>query len=86
MAAPTSTLPPAPPSLKPLGPYLQRYAELTKADPVMSYWCLYYAAQQGIAAKAAQDKESKTFLILLLDKLEEVSTRNSSLSPAVYSV
>ncbi|CAO1621061.1 unnamed protein product [Parajaminaea phylloscopi] len=67
-----SALPAPPPSLKHLSPYLQRHAELLKADPCMSYYCLYYAAQQGIAASAAQDAEGKAFLVSLLDKLEEL--------------
>lgn len=61
-----------PPSLKALTPYMQRYNELAKADVVMSYWCLYYAAQQGIAAPS-KDAKANGFLLEIMDRLEEVS-------------
>jgi hypothetical protein len=38
MAA-TNTLPPLPPSLKSISPFMLRAEELRKSDPVMSYWC-----------------------------------------------
>lgn len=66
-----ATAPPA--ELKVIAPYIQRANELAKADPVMSYWCLYYAAQLGIPIKT-KEKESKVFLIGLMDRLEEVRT------------
>lgn len=53
----------------------------------MSYYCLYYAAQQGILAKSAQDTESKRFLFGLLDKLEEVSgLRMSSFAGCIVDI
>ncbi|KDN40507.1 DUF605-domain-containing protein, partial [Tilletiaria anomala UBC 951] len=60
-------LPPA--ELKALTPFIQRSNELLKADPIMSYWCTFYAAQQGISAKR-QDKESTEMLMKVLDSLE----------------
>lgn len=32
-------LPPVPPDLKSIAPYLQRAEELKNQDPVVSYWC-----------------------------------------------
>ena len=33
------SLPPIPPELKPITPYLQRADEIATNDPVISYWC-----------------------------------------------
>ncbi|KAF8167615.1 Vta1 like-domain-containing protein [Crassisporium funariophilum] len=69
---PTSlaNLPPVPPALKPITPYLQRAEELRKQDPVISYWCAYYAAQVGISLKA-RDAASRDLLFALLGALEQ---------------
>ncbi|OBZ78686.1 Vacuolar protein sorting-associated protein VTA1 [Grifola frondosa] len=64
-------LPPVPPELKSISPYLQRADELTSRDPVMAYWCTYYAAQIGIARKA-KDPAARTFLFALLGALENM--------------
>ncbi|EPQ28885.1 uncharacterized protein PFL1_03686 [Pseudozyma flocculosa PF-1] len=63
-----------PPELKPLKPFIQRANELRTADRVISYWCLYYAAQLGIGANAKQP-ESKQFLFSLLDTLEALKAQ-----------
>jgi vacuolar protein sorting-associated protein VTA1 len=34
-----ANLPPVPPSLKSIAPYLQRAEELRTQDPVIAYWC-----------------------------------------------
>ncbi|KAJ6604821.1 Vta1 like-domain-containing protein [Mycena vulgaris] len=62
-------LPPAPAALKSLSPYLQRADELRAKEPVIAYWCTYYAAQVGIALKA-KDAASRNFLFELLGTLE----------------
>ncbi|KAJ3829837.1 DUF605-domain-containing protein [Lentinula raphanica] len=64
-------LPPVPPPLKSISPYLQRAAELHQKDPVIAYWCAYYAAQVGISLKA-KDDASRTLLLELLDVLEKL--------------
>ncbi|KAF8899040.1 Vta1 like-domain-containing protein [Infundibulicybe gibba] len=63
-------LPPTPPDLKSIVPYLQRADELKKQDPVISYWCAYYAAQLGIALKS-KDPRSRDLLFSLLGALED---------------
>jgi hypothetical protein len=41
MADLLANLPPVPPSLKSIAPYLQRAEELRTQDPVIAYWCKY---------------------------------------------
>ncbi|KAF5388600.1 hypothetical protein D9757_004667 [Collybiopsis confluens] len=65
------TLPPVPPSLKSIAPYLQRADELYQKEPVVAYWCAYYAAQVGISLKA-KDDSSRTLLLELLGLLEKM--------------
>ncbi|KAE9398456.1 DUF605-domain-containing protein [Gymnopus androsaceus JB14] len=64
-------LPPVPPPLKSLSPYLQRADELHQKEPIIAYWCAYYAAQAGISLKA-KDAASRTLLMDLLDALEKL--------------
>ncbi|KAJ4485815.1 DUF605-domain-containing protein [Lentinula aciculospora] len=64
-------LPSVPPPLKSISPFLQRAAELHQKDPVIAYWCAYYAAQVGISLKA-KDNASRTLLLQLLDVLENL--------------
>ena len=62
----------APPSdLKLLAPFLQRAHETRTADPALSYWCNYHAAQQGIPLLSSLQPASKLFLMELMDTLEE---------------
>ncbi|KAJ7070874.1 Vta1 like-domain-containing protein [Mycena amicta] len=65
------TLPPTPVSLKPISPYLQRADELRAQEPVIAYWCTYYAAQVGIGLKA-KDPAARDFLFELLGNLEKL--------------
>ncbi|TCD67094.1 hypothetical protein EIP91_000557 [Steccherinum ochraceum] len=67
----TLNLTPAPSELKNIAPYLQRANELKVQEPVMSYWCAYYAAQLGIALKS-KDAVVRNFLFELLGALETV--------------
>ncbi|KAG8967362.1 hypothetical protein FRC03_010107 [Tulasnella sp. 419] len=60
-----------PPELKPLTPFLQRAQELKVKDPTMSYWCSYYAVQQGVHLKP-RDKNSRNYLVKLMAPLEAV--------------
>lgn len=61
----------APPAdLVALKTYLRRAHETKKADPALSYWCNYHAAQIGIPLHASIQPSSKIFLMQLLDTLE----------------
>jgi vacuolar protein sorting-associated protein VTA1 len=61
----------APPNdLKSLAPFLQRAHETRTADPALSYWCNYHAAQLGIPQLSSLQPASKTFLFQLMDTLE----------------
>jgi vacuolar protein sorting-associated protein VTA1 len=64
-------LPPITSELKSTAPYLQRADELKSQDPVMAYWCAYYAAQLGISLKA-KDNPSRDVLFNLLGVLERM--------------
>jgi vacuolar protein sorting-associated protein VTA1 len=64
-------LPPTPVALKSIAPYLQRADELRAKEPIIAYWCTYYAAQIGIGLKA-KDTASRNFLFELLGALEKM--------------
>ncbi|KAJ2784729.1 hypothetical protein H4R18_000944 [Coemansia javaensis] len=57
-----------PDELRHIQPYLQRGQEVAAADPVVAYFCKYYAARQAIAVGAAGAAEQ--FVAALLDELE----------------
>ncbi|EKM48833.1 uncharacterized protein PHACADRAFT_214640 [Phanerochaete carnosa HHB-10118-sp] len=65
------SLPPVPPELKTVTPFLQRAEELKTKDPVIAYWCAYYAAQAGISHKL-KDNAARMFLLHLLETLEKM--------------
>ena len=64
-------LPSISPQLKSIVPYLQRAQEVRKQDPIVAYWCAYYAAQLGISLKA-KDSASRDVLFALLGTLERM--------------
>ncbi|KAF9512288.1 hypothetical protein BS47DRAFT_1091098 [Hydnum rufescens UP504] len=64
------TLPELPQPLTHLSPYVQRALELKTKDPIMCYWCLYFSAKHGVAAKGG--KECRPFLFDLMDTLEKL--------------
>ncbi|KAH7916430.1 Vta1 like-domain-containing protein [Hygrophoropsis aurantiaca] len=66
-------LPPISPELKSITPFLQRADELVKKEPVIAYWCAYYAAQVGISLKA-KDNASRNLLLELLGALEHLKS------------
>lgn len=66
-------LPPIPQDLKPVTSFLQRADELKAQDPIIAYWCAYYAAQVGIALKAPAPA-NRAFLSSLLTALESLRT------------
>ncbi len=47
-----------------------RAKELEQRDPIMNYFCLYYAARLAIDSKPTA-KDSQTYLLNLLDLLGE---------------
>lgn len=61
---------PPPDDLKLISPFLQRAHETRKADPALSYWCNYHAAQLGIAKLSTLSSDGKSFLMQLMDTLE----------------
>ncbi|CAG8464362.1 8754_t:CDS:2 [Paraglomus occultum] len=63
------SLPPLPEELKSLNPYLQRATELEKREPVIAYYCRYYAAKRALT-NGTKTAESNAFLNKLLDLLE----------------
>jgi len=64
-------LPPTTHELKSLVPFLQRAHEVREQQPIIAYWCAYYAAQQGIVVQA-KDASSRQLLFSLLDLLEKM--------------
>ncbi|WFD27335.1 hypothetical protein MNAN1_002331 [Malassezia nana] len=62
---------PVPAVLKELASFLQRAKEVEHVDPVMTYWCKYYAAHIGIT-KGTGNAEAQTFLLSLMDELEQL--------------
>ncbi|KAG9032757.1 hypothetical protein FRB95_001016 [Tulasnella sp. JGI-2019a] len=67
----TDNLNDIPMELRPLTPFLQRAQELKLKDPTMSYWCTYYAVQQGVHLKP-RDKQSRNYLMKLMAPLETI--------------
>ncbi|PWN37004.1 DUF605-domain-containing protein [Meira miltonrushii] len=65
-----ATFVPPPDDLKALSPFLQRAHETRKADPALSYWCNYHAAQVGISKLSSLVPTSKAYLMSLMDTLE----------------
>jgi vacuolar protein sorting-associated protein VTA1 len=65
-----------PVELKPISAYVQRADELKTSEPVVAYWCTYYAAQQGIAL-GAKGVPARTFLGELLGTLENMKANIS---------
>ncbi|KDE07880.1 hypothetical protein MVLG_01973 [Microbotryum lychnidis-dioicae p1A1 Lamole] len=58
-----------PPELKPIAPYLARAKELQAVEPVISYWCTYYALQQALGL-GVKENGSNAFLMEMMDRLE----------------
>ncbi|TPX34335.1 hypothetical protein SmJEL517_g02940 [Synchytrium microbalum] len=65
-----SQSPPVPEELKHIAPYLQRSLELAQREPVVSYYCKYYAVKLAIE-KGTKSKEGKSFALALMDTLEQ---------------
>ncbi|KAG8710248.1 hypothetical protein FRC08_017425 [Ceratobasidium sp. 394] len=61
-------LPQVPAELAPVLPFLQQAEEMKSKDSVISYWCGYYAALEGLKLKLSTH-ESHSFLFQLVDSL-----------------
>ncbi|TPX49843.1 hypothetical protein SeLEV6574_g01236 [Synchytrium endobioticum] len=59
-----------PDELKHISAYLQRSQELVNREPILSYFCKYYAVKLAIE-KGTKSKEGKAFLLDLMDSLEK---------------
>ncbi|KAJ2721860.1 hypothetical protein GGI07_003697 [Coemansia sp. Benny D115] len=59
-----------PAELKHLQPYMQRAHEIAQIDPVVSYFCKYYAARLAITLPSPTS-ETQSYLTELLNQLEE---------------
>lgn len=70
-----SSLPPVPPTLKPIQHYLKIAAEHEKRDPVIAYYCRLYAMQNGMEIDK-KSKDCRMFFVALMDHLESVKTSN----------
>ncbi|KAJ2555300.1 hypothetical protein EV175_002304 [Coemansia sp. RSA 1933] len=58
-----------PDEFKEILPYLQRAQEVAKVDPVVSYFCKYYAVRRAIGS-GKTSPESQEYLSKLMDQLE----------------
>ncbi|KAI9105631.1 Vta1 like-domain-containing protein [Phlyctochytrium arcticum] len=61
---------PPPEELKYINAYLQRAQELSSKEPIVAYYCKYYAAKLAIE-KGNKSKEAQIFLLTLMDELEQ---------------
>jgi len=61
-----------PPSLKSLRPYLQHAKQVGNFEPLIAYYCRYYAVQLGTEILSQDSSpDVKNTVITLLDKLEQ---------------
>lgn len=65
-------LPEVPDELKYILPYLQRASELKARDPVVAYYCGFYAANLALKKGYSKTPENDAFLLALLDELGAV--------------
>eukprot|EP00842_Homolaphlyctis_polyrhiza_P006504 jgi/Hompol1/6855/HPOL_000365-RA len=59
-----------PPELQFVASFVQRAQELKMREPIVAYYCNFYAAKLAIE-KGVTSKESQTFLLSLMDTLEQ---------------
>lgn len=65
-------LPECPEDLRYLLPYLQRGSELRGRDPVVAYYCGFYAANLAMTKGYPKSPVNDAFLSALLDELNSV--------------
>ncbi|XP_065057940.1 vacuolar protein sorting-associated protein VTA1 homolog [Rhopilema esculentum] len=63
-------LPPLPPALKIISPYMKLAKEYDKREPVVAYYCRLYCIQKAIATDS-KSPDCKKFLLTLMDALEK---------------
>lgn len=59
-----------PDELSSITPFLSRATELKTREPIISYYCSFYAAQLAISV-ASKSSQCQSFLMNLLDELEK---------------
>ncbi|OMJ12732.1 Protein-like protein [Smittium culicis] len=62
-----------PAGLKSIAPYILRAKEVALVEPLISYYCLFYAVKTGLGLNF-NDPDSQTYLSNLLDNLEKSKT------------
>ena len=60
-----------PSELSAITPFLSRATELKIREPIISYYCSFYAAQLALSSNA-KSSDSQNFLLNLLDDLEKI--------------
>eukprot|EP00965_Chrysotila_dentata_P215464 6188795-Pleurochrysis_carterae.AAC.1 len=85
-AATTMSLPPLPPSLKLIKPYLDRASELRDKDLMVSYHCGLFALQEAMKMRASLPKEDMGFIMALMDSLEKEKEGLADLEDAAIKV
>ncbi|XP_022711167.1 vacuolar protein sorting-associated protein VTA1 homolog isoform X1 [Varroa jacobsoni] len=63
-----------PESLKPIAPYIRIAAEHDSRNPVIAYWCRFYALATGL--KMNKSLEARAYLADLMSFLEEMKAAN----------
>jgi len=66
-------LPECPDDFKFILPYLQRASELKGRDPIMTYYCQFYAANLTLSRGYPKTPENDAFLMSIFDELESVN-------------
>lgn len=69
-----------PAKLKPIGHYIKTAAEHDKRDPVVAYYCRFYAVKKGIEIDSSSP-ECKKYLLGLMDFLEKQKQAAEADSP-----
>ncbi|RKP02351.1 hypothetical protein CXG81DRAFT_10897, partial [Caulochytrium protostelioides] len=69
MSAAGDALYSAPPELRAIGPFLQRAQELKDREPVINYYCIYYALKLALELKL-RTPDAQQYLLNLMDHLE----------------
>ena len=75
-----SMIDPPPPDLAHIQPFLQRSRELAEREPVIAYFCKYYAAKLAVRANATSTP-AQTYVLSLVEELERVGRGPHQPSP-----
>jgi vacuolar protein sorting-associated protein VTA1 len=62
-----------PEDFKHLLPYFQRASELKTREPVIAYYCGYYAVSVALCKPYPKSPENDAFIKALFDELEQVN-------------